>query len=385
MTAEQLHAPEPLAPLETYVCLDCALIQVPDNVPPGFFSHYLYVSSSSDHLVRHFESFAGTIVERLLTPDNRRLTDIGSCDGVLLNAARALGADPLGIEPAANLAAIARAKGLDVINEYFSLDVANRALAAKGPMAAISMSNTFNVIDDLDAVVSGVRVMLADDGAFVVEVPQATDLIEHNEFDTIYHEHVSQFSVHSLAALFARHDMEIFDLEPLALHGGSMRTFVQKKGAGRAVSSRVAAALKRETDAGLFDEATYHAFRRRVEQNRSELTTLLRGLKSAGKTIAGYGAAAKGTTLLNYYGIGTDLLDFIADRNAMKHGLYSPGMHIPVVSTDAILDRRPDYLLILAWNFAGEIVAQQEEYARRGGRFILPIPALQVVDGARTH
>lgn len=380
LSDEQLTQPEPLAPLTISVCLDCALIQIPDNVPAGFFTHYLYVSSTSDRLVRHFEEFAGTLVTRFVTPANGRIADIGSCDGVLLKAALDLGATPIGIEPAANLAEIARAKGLEVVNAYFSPDVARQVRDRQGPMAAIAMSNTFNIIDDLDAVIEGVRIMLAEDGAFVVEVPQAVDLIEKNEFDTVYHEHLSQFSVQSLVSLFGRHGMEVFDLERLTLHGGSMRIFMQKRGAGRPVTTAVGAALARERGALLFDEATYDAFADRVRSNREEFLSMVQALKRDGKRIVGYGAAAKGTTLLNYYGIGPETLDFIADRNTMKHGLYSPGMRIPVVPAEQVLADQPDYLVILAWNFGEEIMAQQEEYRRRGGKFILPIPNNAVVE-----
>ena len=221
--------------------------------------------------------------------------------------------------------------------------------------------------------------MLADDGAFVVEVPQAVDLIEKNEFDTVYHEHLSQFSVHSLAALFRRHGMEIFDLERLSLHGGSMRVFVQRTGVARPVTAAVGIALARERSAGLFEATTYDAFRARVEANRESFLALVQRLKAEGKRLAGYGAAAKGTTLLNYYRVGPEVLDFIADRNELKHGLYSPGMHIPVAATSHIIEDQPDFLVILAWNFADEIMAQQEEYRRRGGRFILPIPHPEIV------
>jgi SAM-dependent methyltransferase len=380
LTEDQLVDPEPTAPLDAWVCLDCALLQIEDNVPPGFFSHYLYVSSTSDRLVRHFGALADTLVERFVTEESRRVVDIGSCDGVLLEACRKRGAEPLGIEPAANLAGMAREKGLAVVNAYFSVDVAREVREAGGPVAAVTMSNTFNIIDDLDAVVEGVRHMLAEDGVFVVEVPQAADLIEGNEFDTIYHEHLSEFSVHSLKALFERHDMEIFDLESLTLHGGSMRAFVQKGEHGRPVADAVGQALEREVEAGLFEEETYGAFRTRVERNRDDFRRLVRGLKEEGGRIAGYGAAAKGTTLLNYYGIGPDTMDWIADRNELKHGLFSPGMHIPVVPPSRVLQDRPDYLVILAWNFAEEIMAQQEEFRLGGGRFILPVPTTRLVE-----
>lgn len=379
LSQQQLSDPEPTAPLTVYACLDCALIQVADKVPAGFFAHYLYVSSTLDQLVRHFEDFAQALVSRFVTPTSRRIGDIGSCDGVLLAAARALGAQATGIEPATNLAEMARAKGLDVENAYFSPPVARRVRERVGPFAAIAMSNTFNIIDDLDAVMEGVKVMLAEDGAFVVEVPQAADLVEKNEFDTVYHEHLSQFSTHSLAALFRRHDMEIFDIAHLALHGGSMRVFVQRQGVARDVAPAVDAALARERAAGLFEAATYVAFHDRIQANRDAFKALIAGLREQGARIAAYGAAAKGTTLLNYYGIGPDQLDFIADRNPLKHGLYSPGMRIPVSRTERILEDQPDYLLILAWNFADEILTQQSEYRRRGGRFIVPIPYPQVI------
>jgi hypothetical protein len=379
LTEAQLAEPEPMSPLDVWVCLDCGLLQIVDNVPPGFFTHYLYVSSTSDHLVRHFQGFADLLVDRFTSAGNRRIVDIGSCDGVLLEACRARGADSLGIEPAANLAAIARGKGLEVVNAYFSGEVARRVREEHGPAAAIAMSNTFNIIDDLDAVVEGVRHMLDDDGVFVIEVPQAADLIEKNEFDTIYHEHLSEFSVHSLKALFERHSMQIVDLQPLALHGGSMRVFVQRREAGREVAAAVKSALSREVAAALFDERTYDDFRRRVERNRDEFRALLAGLRAAGKRIAAYGAAAKGATLLNYFAIGPDTLNWIADRNALKAGLYSPGTHIPVVSTERIASDPPDYLVILAWNFADEIMAEQRDFERAGGKFILPIPDTRVV------
>lgn len=380
LTPEQLDEPEPSAPLDAWVCLDCALLQIEDNVPAGFFSHYLYVSSTSDRLVGHFEGLADELVDRFVTPENPRVVDIGSCDGVLLGALRRLGAEPLGIEPAANLAGMARKKGLEVVNEYFSVDVARRVREEKGPVAAIAMSNTFNIIDDLDAVVEGVRLMLDPNGAFVVEVPQATDLIQHNEFDTIYHEHLSEFSVHSLKALFERHGMRIVDLQSLELHGGSMRVFVQPEGGGRPVSPTVGRALDRERSAGLFREDTYVDFRRRVERNRTGFLDLMAGIREEGGRIAGYGAAAKGTTLLNYYGVGPDTMEYIADRNEMKHGMYSPGMHIPVVSPERIREDPPDYLVILAWNFAEEIMEQQAGFVEDGGRFVLPIPETRVVE-----
>jgi hypothetical protein len=220
----------------------------------------------------------------------------------------------------------------------------------------------------------GVTILLDPEGAFVVEVPHAVDLIQKNEFDTIYHEHLSEFSVKSLVDLFKFFDMVVFDIERLQIHGGSMRVYAQRKEAGYQTPPVVAEWLALEHEAELSSRATYDAFSRRVVENKDHLLAMLSGLKLQGARVAGYGAPAKGNTLLNYYGIGTDHLEFLADKNPLKQGLYSPGMHIPVVAPEKILQEQPHHLLILAWNFADEITRQENEYHRRGGRFIVPIP-----------
>ncbi len=380
LSAEELASQQPEPDLDVYVCLDCALIQVPDKVPEGFFSHYLYVSSSSDVLKTHFDDFAALLAGQLAGSRNKRVVDIGSCDGVMLSACAREGLSPIGIEPASNLAEIARQIGHAVYNGYFSADIAHAIRREHGPIMAVTTSNTFNIIDDLDAVIQGVKIMLDDDGMFIVEVPQAVDLIEKNEFDTIYHEHLSQFSVHSMVALFACLDMRVYDIETLALHGGSMRVFAVRESNPKPETPRLHAALAREKAARLFDADVYTAFRKRVEQNKAEMVSLLGDIKNKGEQIAAYGAAAKGTTLLNYYGLGPDVIDFIADRNEMKHGLCSPRLHIPVTDADEILARQPDYVLMLAWNFGDEILQQQKEYIDRGGKFIIPIPSCRIVD-----
>jgi SAM-dependent methyltransferase len=379
LRAEELDHPEPRFPLDAHVCLDCALIQVTNHIPPDFFRHYLYVPSASETGRRHFAALAGVVAERLLGGRDGLVVDIGCNDGLFLRACADLGPRTLGVEPAANLTAIARAKDLEVVNEYFTPATARTIRAAAGPAAVIVTTNTFNHIDDLAAFVEGVTLLLDPGGVFVIEVPHARDLVERNEFDTIYQEHLSEFSARSLAELFRRFALEIFDIEALPIHGGSMRVLAQRRDGGRPVTPAVAAWLAQEQAAGLFEAATYEAFRDRVDRNRTRLGGLLRELRGAGRRLAGYGAPAKGNTLLNYCGIGPDLLDFLADRSALKHGLYSPGMHIPVVPVERILETQPDYLLILAWNFADEIMAQQAEYRRRGGRFILPIPEPRVV------
>lgn len=376
LRADQLGKAEPRWPLDTHVCLDCALIQVPDQLPSDFFVDYLYIPSASDTMRSHFRALARRFRETLITAPGQRVVDIGCNDGLLLGACRDEGLTTLGVDPAANIAALARALGVEVFNEYFTAESAGRILAQFGPAQVIVTTNTFNHIDNLHGFVEGVATLLAPDGTFVIEVPQALTCIEQNEFDTVYHEHLSVFSVASIAALGRPFGLEVVDIEALPIHGGSMRVFLRRHGPATAT---VGEWLQRERDAKLFEASTYRAHADRVTRIRLDLTGLLRSLKAEGKRLAGYGAPAKGNTLLNYLGIGPDLLDFLADRNTLKQGRYSPGEHIPVVSPDEIAKQKPDYLLILAWNFADEIMEQQEAFRAGGGRFILPIPEPRIV------
>ncbi len=376
---DQLAAPEPRFDLDTHVCLACGLIQVPNVVPPDFFRSYVYVPSASETMHGHFRALAAGLGGMLpLQPDDL-VVDIGSNDGLFLSEWRRRGGRGLGIEPARNLAEIARGRGVEVVNEYFAPAVAAAVRSEHGPAAVIVTTNTFNHIDDLHAFMQGVVCLLDERGTFIVEVPHAGDLVELNEFDTVYHEHVSEFSVRSLQALYAQFDMEVVDIQRLEIHGGSMRVFARRRGSATPTPA-VGEWLDREAALRLFERETYDAFRARVEANRAALLSMLRELKSAGHRLAGYGAPAKGNTLLNYCGIGPDTLEFLADRNPIKHGLYSPGMHIPVVGVERIDADRPDYLLVLAWNFGDEIIAQQAAFRARGGRFILPIPEPRIVD-----
>jgi SAM-dependent methyltransferase len=375
---DQLDQPEFSCPLDTHVCLDCGLIQVPNRIPADFFRNYLYVPSAAETMHAHFESLAQRVCGPVVEDPQGLVVDIGSNDGLFLGFVSRLGWRGLGVEPATNLAELARARGVEVVNEYFGRDQAIAIRDRYGSARAITTTNTFNHIDDLHGFMSGVSALLHDQGTFIIEVPHAIDLVEKNEFDTVYHEHVSEFSVKSIVDLFAFFDMIVADVETLPIHGGSMRVFGRRRTA--AASSAVAEEwIRREAESGLFEKDTYIAFSGRVEKIRSDLMALLHGLRRAGKRLAGYGAPAKGNTLLNYYGIGPDFLEFLADRSALKHGLYSPGMHIPVVPAERVLETQPDYLLILAWNFGDEIMTQQAEYQRRGGRFILPIPEPIVV------
>lgn len=378
LTAAELSTPEPSFPLDCYVCLDCGLIQVPNYITADFFREYLYVPSGAAMMRDHFDRLAENLASRYMLSPSHLIVDVGSNEGLLLLSCRARGIRSVGVEPAENLAKIAHDRKLDVVNDYFTPEIARALRQRHGCAHVIVTTNTFNHIDDLDRFMEGINTLLADDGIFVIEVPHSLTLIKKNEFDTIYHEHVSEFSAKSLVALLRAFDMRVCDIELLDIHGGSMRVHGRKAAVSN-VSPTVDEWLVREYEANLFSKETYDEFRQRVEHNREKLMTLLSSLKAKGKRLAGYGAPAKGNTLLNYCGIGTYFLDFLADRNPLKHGRYSPGMHIPITSPEAILREQPDYLLVLAWNFFQEIVEQQREYQLRGGKFILPIPEPMIV------
>lgn len=369
---DQLDAPEFLSPLDACVCLDCGLIQVRNSVPPDYFRHYVYIPSTADTMHRHFAALAGEIAVHLLRSPRALTVDIGCNDGLLLKHLKAHGARTLGIDPAANIVQAAREAGVEVINEYFAPDVAREVRRYYGPAAVVVCTNTFHHIDNLDLFTEGVKLLLDDDGVFVVEVPYALRIVEDAQFDGIYHEHVSQFTVKAFVDHFRRFGMEIFRIDELDVHGGSIRVFATR--ACSRMPDRVTADwLQGEHARGLFSASTYDAFRDRVERNKAALIRLLQDLKTAG-TIVGYGASARANTLLNYYRIGPEILDYIVDRNPLKQGLYSPGMHIPVSPVERIFEDTPDYVLILAWNFADEIVHQLAPYREQGGRFIVPIP-----------
>ena len=370
----QLEEPELRFPLDVHACLDCGLIQVADQIPAEYFRHYVYIPSASDVMHDHFEGLAGSIGGRFLGSPEALTIDIGCNDGLFLSFLRGQGKRTLGIDPAENIAELARERGVEVVTEYFTPELARQVRAEHGPAKVVVSTNTFHHIGDLDPFTLGVTQLLADDGVFVVEVPHALELVEQNEFDGVYHEHVSQHTVKSFVDHFRLFGLEVFDVERLDVHGGSMRVFARRAANGGEPAPVVREWLAEEDRRGLFRAETYDRFRVRVEENRRELLRILSELKEAGRRIVGYGASARGNTLLNYYAIGPDTLDYIVDRNPLKHGLYSPGMHIPVVGPERLDEDDPDDMLVIAWNFADEIMRQLDGFRRGGGRFILPIP-----------
>jgi SAM-dependent methyltransferase len=378
LEARQLVDNEPRYPLDVAFCSSCSLVQILETVPPEelFGADYPYFSSFTDTLLRHSEAnVTERISERKLNSDSL-VVELASNDGYLLQYYKAQGVPVLGIDPAPGPVAAALEKGIDTLQDFFGVQLAKK-LAGEGRRAdVIHANNVLAHVADTNGFVAGIAALLKDDGVAVIECPYVKDLIEHGEFDTIYHEHLCYFSVTALSALFERHGLHIARVVPLTIHGGSLRVFVEKK---NAPEQSVRDYLATEKKLGL-DRLDYYAdFSNRVNQIRTELNGLLQGLKERKARIVGYGAAAKGTIMLNYVGIGQETLDFVVDRNTHKQGRYIPGVRLPIAAPERVLAEQPDYVLILPWNFKDEIMAQQAEYRRRGGKFIVPVPRPTII------
>jgi len=380
LTETDLGRPEPRYPLDLAVCAQCALVQIPETVPPEvLFRDYIYFSSFSETMLAHARGLvARLLVERKLTAESL-VVEVASNDGYLLQFYKAAGVPVLGVEPAQNIAEVARRdRGIPTLAEFFERAIAERLVAEGRRADVIHAHNVLAHVADLSGVVEGFRTLLSPGGVAVIEVPYVRDMIDRCEFDTIYHEHLCYFSLTSAARLFASHGLEVKQVERVAIHGGSLRLVVGRPGEGRA-DGTVAQLLAEEAAYGVDRLDAYRAFALRVELLKRDLRKFLGDLKAQGKTIAGYGAAAKGATLLNAAGIGVETLDFVVDRSPHKQGRLLPGVHIPVRPPEALLEAQPDYVLLLAWNLTDEVLAQQAEYRHRGGRFIIPVPEVRVL------
>jgi SAM-dependent methyltransferase len=386
LTAQQLSSPEETYPLDLVFCPACSLVQIPQTVPPEkLFREYLYFSSFSDTMLNHAQTLAERMTKARGLDQQSLVVEIASNDGYLLQYYKRAGVRVLGIEPATNIARVAREeRGITTLCEFFGADLAARLKADGSRADVVHAHNVLAHVADLNGFVSGLQLLLKDDGVAIIEVPYVKEMIDHCEFDTIYHEHLCYFSLTALEQLFRRHGLSIGDVEVLPIHGGSLRLFVLQEAARSAEdngkgSSRVSQMLAEEERWGVGKADFYQGFAMKVDSLRRQLVQMLADLKAGGKNIAAYGASAKGSTLLNYFGIGREIIDFVTDRSPIKQGLYTPGTHLPIYGPEKLLQAMPDYVLLLTWNFATEILAQQSEYRRRGGRFIIPIPEVNVV------
>ncbi len=377
LTAEQTERPQPIYPLDLVFCPSCTLVQITETVPPELlFREYLYFSSFADTVLQNAKQIVERLIESRHLGGDSLAMEIASNDGYLLQFYHQHGIPVLGIEPATNIARVAQDRGIRSLCEFFGEALA-RQLRERGERAdVLHANNVLAHVADLNGVVAGIDLVLKDGGVAVIEAPYVKDLIDHVEFDTIYHEHLCYFSLTALDALFRRHQLLITDVERIPIHGGSLRVFVAK---GGEQSPQVARLLREEAAWGVGHAVFYQNFGAHVERLRADLLALLNRLKAQGRRIAVYGASAKGSTLLNYFGIGQELLDYVVDRSTVKQGLYTPGTHLPIYAPERLLEDMPDYVLLLSWNFADEILDQQAEYMRRGGHFIIPIPELRVV------
>jgi SAM-dependent methyltransferase len=375
---DQLGQPEPAFPLEVVFCPRCTLVQIRETVAPEvlFDADYPYFSSFSRYLLEHSARNVEELIRMRRLGPKSFVVELASNDGYLLRNYVAAGIPVLGIDPVPGVARAAQKVGVPTLVKFFTGDLAEQMAANGQRTDVLHANNVLAHVADTNGFVAGIHTLLKDDGVAVIEAPYLRDLVEHCEFDTIYHEHLCYFSVTALDHLFRRHDLYLNDVRRLPIHGGSLRLFVERR---EKVKDHVLALLEDERKLGMNRIDYYRDFSARVGQLKGALIAMLQDLKSRGKRIAAYGAAAKGATLINYVGIGPELVDFVVDRNIHKQGLFMPGQRIPIYAPERILQEKPDYVLLLPWNLESEILQQESAFREAGGHFIIPVPVPRIV------
>jgi len=379
LSKEELSAPETFYPLHLRVCRGCFLVQLPAlATPEDIFSDYRYFSSYASSWLAHCRAYVDDIVAELSLGPDARVVELASNDGYLLQYFNQRGIPCLGVEPAENVAAVAIARGIPTRTEFFGATLAQELREGEGPADLVIANNVLAHVPDVHGFVEGMRILLSPGGTITVEVPHLLELMQGHQFDTIYHEHFSYFSLQVLQQLLKAHALTIHDVQPLATHGGSLRLYIQHANVAPEASERMQQVLRREQEAHLQDLSTYRIFSDRVHQTKRALLRFLMQCKDDGTQVVGYGAPGKAATLLNFCGIRDDLLPFTVDRSPHKQGCYIPGVRIPIYAPEAIAEAQPSYVVILPWNLKEEITAQMQHIRSWGGQFVIPIPELQI-------
>ena len=377
----ELKKVQNLYPLELFFCQDCTHVQLLDVVRPEIlFSNYVYVSGTSSVFRNHFYAYYLWVNNFVTLDDNSLVVDIGSNDGTLLKVFQDNGIKVLGIDPALKIAKKASENGIKTLPFFFDIALARKIKNEYGSAKVITANNVFAHADNLLEIIQGIKELLSDDGVFIFEVSYLVDILNKTLFDTIYHEHLSYHNVTSLEKFFKKNELELKHIERVNTHGGSLRGLVTKKNNTAHKNLSVDALLKLEKEMNINKLETYDKFDQKINVAKNEVNTFLNNAKKHGKRIAGFGAPAKATTLMYHFEFNSKLIDFIVDDSPLKQGLFSPGYHIPVLGSDALYKKKPDFVLILAWNFADSIIANHQNYLKQGGKFIIPLPTMEIIE-----
>ena len=370
---------QPVFPLDLYLCRDCGFAQLLDVVQPQhIYLDYIYETVSSLGLVEHFANYAAEVLGRIKPPPGALVIDVGSNDGTLLKSYQKRGMKVLGVDPAREIAARATAAGVETLAEFLTVPVARRIRQERGPAAIVSANNVIANIDDLDEIAAAIRELLAPDGVFVFESYYLGDLVQNMVFDFIYHEHISSFAVKPVALFFQRHGLELVDVLRVPTKGGSLRYTIQLAGGPRKTAPIIGELLALEAQQGLDQPEMFRAFNARIERAKADTLAVLQKLKTEGKSVAGYGASATTTTLVYHFGMG-GLIDYLVDDYPAKQGTFSPGLHLPVLPSEALYERRPDAVVVMAWRYYEPIMRRHQKYSAQGGKFIVPMPELIIL------